>query len=431
MSGENGMPAVSPPVAGSGPDLATIVTHGLCAGCGLCESLAGRDRVEMTITSYGQIRPVTKAPIEEATMAAIRAVCPGIRIEGPDPANAGKSGRMDPVYGPIRTLHRGWACDPDLRYRAAAGGGMSALSIYLLETRAVDAILHVRASKEEPLLTDAQISRSREEVISGAQSRYGPAAPLVHVHRLLDEGCRFAVAAKPCDVAAIRNLALIDPRVDAQIPYLITNFCGGVPTVHTARKIVKHFGVEADDVETFRWRGEGWPGPTHIGTKRGIVHELSYDFVWYDPSAPWTYDMQYRCKICPDAIGELSDVACPDGWVMEEGKPVHKESPGQNVFVARTAKGEKLVADAAAAGAIELAPIAFEEFAAMHADHRPRKIEWPARVLALRLSAEPVPRFKRLRRWRMVLMNGFWGNLDALLGGMLRVREGRHREPLI
>ena len=49
----------------------------------------------------------------------------------------------------------------------------------------VDAVLHVRASTVDPVETDAIVSRARDEVISGAQSRYGPAAPLVHVHRLL------------------------------------------------------------------------------------------------------------------------------------------------------------------------------------------------------------------------------------------------------
>ena len=29
------------------PDLETIVTHGLCTGCGLCASLAGRDRLSV------------------------------------------------------------------------------------------------------------------------------------------------------------------------------------------------------------------------------------------------------------------------------------------------------------------------------------------------------------------------------------------------
>ena len=415
----------------SAPDLETIVAHGLCAGCGLCESLAGADRVEMHITSYGQIRPTVKRAPDAATMDAIRAVCPGIRVVGPDPANAGPNGRMDPVFGPVRSLHRGWSADPAIRHHAAAGGAMTALSVFLLEAGKVDAILHVRASGEDPVLTEARVSRTRDEAIEGAQSRYGPAAPLVHVHRLLDAGLRFAVAAKPCDIAAIRNLATIDPRVETQVPYLITIFCGGVPTVHTAHRIAAHVGVAPDEIETFRWRGEGWPGPTHIRTKAGAVHELGYDYVWYTDGVPWSYDIQYRCKICPDAIGELADVACPDGWVMENDRPVHQEAPGQNVFVARTEKGEALVREAAAAGAIELAPIAFEEFAAMHGDHAPRKIEGPARRAALALTGEPRPRFPGFRHWRMIWRNGFWGNLEALLGGLRRVREGTHREPLI
>ncbi len=413
------------------PDLETIVAHGLCAGCGLCESLAGRSHVEMRITSYGQIRPIVKQQPDATVMDQIRTVCPGIRLDGPDPAQAGATGRMDPVFGPIRSLHRGWAADPAIRYRSAAGGGMTALGVHLLETGKVEAVLHVRASTSDPVLTDAIVSHTREEVISGAQSRYGPAAPLVHVHRLLDEGIRFAVLAKPCDIGAIRNLATMDARVGRQIPYLITIFCGGVPTIHTARKIAAHVGMAPDEIDVFRWRGEGWPGPTHIRSKSGEVKELSYDFVWYEPGVPWTYDMQYRCKICPDAIGELADVACPDSWVMENGKPVHKEAPGQNVFVARTEKGEALVQDAAAAGAIALAPISFEDFDAMHSDHKPRKTEGPVRRAALPMSGEPFPRFRRFRTWRMVWMNGLWGNLEALLGGLRRVREGKHLEPLV
>ena len=412
------------------PDLETIVAHGLCAGCGLCESLAGRARVEMRITSFGQIRPTVKEPLAEAVMERIRAVCPGIRLDGPDPKQAGAHGRMDAAFGPIRSLHRGWAGDPKIRHKSAAGGGMTALGIHLLETGKVDAVLHVRASTTDPVLTDAVVSRTRDAVIAGSQSRYGPAAPLVHVHRLLDEGIRFAVLAKPCDIGAIRNLATIEPRVTEQIPYLVTIFCGGVPTAHTARKIAKYVGLEPDELATFRWRGEGWPGPTYMRSRSGEEKSLTYDYVWYTQDVPWSYDMQYRCKICPDAIGELADVACPDGWVMENGTPVHKEAPGQNVFVARTEKGEALVREAAAAGAIELAPISFEEFDAMHSDHKPRKLEGPARRAALKLMGEPFPRYRRFRSWRMVRMNGFWGNLEALLGGLRRVREGRHLEPL-
>ena len=133
------------------PDLQTIVAHGLCAGCGICESIAGRDSVEMGVTSYGQMRPHVRQDPGEAAMAAIREVCPAIRLVGPDPAVAGPDGLMHEVWGPIRTMHRGWATDEALRFRSAAGGAMTALGCFLLEAGKVDAVVQVRASAERPM----------------------------------------------------------------------------------------------------------------------------------------------------------------------------------------------------------------------------------------------------------------------------------------
>jgi coenzyme F420 hydrogenase subunit beta len=308
---------------------------------------------------------------------------------------------------------------------------MTALGGFLLESGKVDSILHVRASSENPLLTDAQISTTADDVKTGAQSRYGPAAPLVHVHRLLDEGRRFALLGKPCDVAAIRNLARIDPRVEDQIPYCLTIFCGGIPTLHTARKIAAHHGVPEDEVEVFRWRGNGWPGPTHVEARGGKTYDLTYDQTWFDPSRPWSYEIQFRCKICPDAIGELADVSCPDGWVMKDGKPIHEEAPGVNVLVARTERGERLVTEAAAAGVIELAPFAIEQLDAMHGDHLPRKLENPARIAALRVMGEPAPLFSHFRSWRMIWRAGLLRSFRAFSATKRRILAGANREPLL
>ncbi len=414
----------------SAAELESIVAHGLCTGCGLCASLAGGDRVEMRVTGFGQIRPRAARALDAATLEGIRSICPGVRVAGAgDPRGAGAAA-VDPGWGPIRAIHRSWAADEAVRFRAAAGGSLTALGVFLLESGEVDAVLHVRASARSPLRTDAQVSTSAEAVRSGAQSRYGPAAPLVHVHRLLDEGRRFAVFGKPCDVAAIRNLARIDPRVSEQIPYLLTIFCGGVPSLHTARKIASFFGVDEEEVEVFRWRGNGWPGPTHIETRDGRVYDLSYDETWFDPARPWSYDIQFRCKICPDAVGELADVACPDGWVMRDGQPIHEEAPGVNLILARTERGERLVAAAAAAGAIELAPFSIEQLDAMHADHLPRRLENFARVLALRLMGEPAPSFSGFRRWKMFRRAGLLRSLRAFAATARRVRARAHREPL-
>jgi coenzyme F420 hydrogenase subunit beta len=409
-------------------DLETVVRSGLCTGCGICESVAGRDAVEMRLSPIGQLRPLVKHPLPKAVEQRALALCPGVEVVGPT-SQPGID--MSPVWGPIASLQRGWSADPDVRWRAAAGGAMTALGLYLLESGQVDAILHVRANESDPTRTDAQVSRTREEVIGGSQSRYGPAAPLVHVHRLLDDGVRFAVLAKPCDISAVRALQRTDVRARDQIRACVTLFCGGVPSLRMADAIVRHHGVTPDEVTLFRFRGEGWPGPLRTGTADGSTYDISYDDAWYDASATWTYDMQFRCKVCPDAIGEVADVSCPDGWVMEGGKPLHDEGPdGVNLVIARTDTGRRLVEAAVGDGYLETAPCSYDELDLMHRDHYPRKLSAPARAAGMRLGGQPSLRIRRYRALTVTRRAGLRRTVDALLGSARRVRRGANREPL-
>ena len=413
------------------PDLQTIVSSGLCTGCGLCVSIAGREQAKMTLTSASRIRPQEISPIDDECMEKIRAVCPGIALTGPGEDQVEDCGVLHDLWGPVRTIHRGWSTDDETRFQSAAGGGMTALACYLLETDRVDAIVHVRASQDRPMETDTIVSTTVEEVRSGSQSRYGPAAPLVDIMQLLDQGIRMAVLAKPCDVAAIRKLAKIDSRVEAQIPYLITIFCGGVPTLETAKRIAKYQGISTEEIAVFRWRGNGWPGPTHIETHDGRKYDLTYSKVWSSNDVPWKYDVQFRCKICPDAIGELADICCPDSWIMVDGKPVHDEAPGENLFIARTKRGQELVAAAAAAGVIHLEPFSLDELDAQHADHITRKIENPARVQALAIEGELQPKFQQFRSAKMIAIAGKERHQAAIKRTRARIQNSDHLEPLV
>ena len=410
-------------------NLDQIVENGLCAGCGICESIAGQNTVEMTLTSDQRLRPKTKTSIVSEHFQQILKVCPGITITGPKKGSSGSSHRINKVFGPILSLYRGWATDEKIRFHAAAGGALTALGIYLLESKQVDAVLHVEASSDYPLLTNALVSTSSRQLYDGAQSRYGPAAPLTQVNQLLDEGYVFAVIGKPCDIAAIKNLATVDERVKDQIPYTLTIFCGGVPSLKMPTDMASHFGVKVPDLRRFRFRGEGWPGMTHIETKDGRSFNLTYDESYLNQEASWTYDSQFRCKICPDAIGELADVACPDGWVIENGQPIHKEAPGANIFVARTQKGEKLLRDAELAGVVVLKPFTETELGVMHGDHIPRKILWPARMLGLKLSGKPAIKVKGYRKWKAIIMSGPVLFFENLSGTFRRARTQKRVEP--
>ncbi|NVO56981.1 Coenzyme F420 hydrogenase/dehydrogenase, beta subunit C-terminal domain [Rhodobacteraceae bacterium B1Z28] len=373
---------------------------------------------------------MVKEKVSDEQLKAIHAVCPGLHVTAPDPKVAGPNGKNHPVWGPIRDMKRGWSSDPAVRFRAAAGGTLTQFGIHLLETGKVDAIVHVRTSKGNPMLSDAHVSTTREEVIEGSQSRYGPAAPLVNVHKLLDEGKRFAVIAKPCDIAAIRNLQKSDPRAKEQIPYCLTLFCGGYASALTPPKIARYHGVEPENVAVFRFRGNGWPGPLRVESKQGEIFDLGYEDSFDKEDLPWTYDVQFRCKICADAIGEQADISSPDAWVLKDGVPIYDEAPGVNLLIARTETGEKLLNEVIASGEMETAPFDMQEMDAMHASHLPRKLQFPGRHLGVWLAGQPITSFRGFRWWKALLRGGLLENFKSMYGTWKRVRRGDNLEPL-
>ncbi|MBO67490.1 MAG: hypothetical protein CL398_04190 [Acidiferrobacteraceae bacterium] len=406
-------------------NLDTIIESGLCVGCGICQSLAGRETVTMEVSPDQRLRPRTKKPLADVAFQKIVQVCPGVTLRGPTKDQAGPAGTTHNTFGPITCLYRGWASNENVRFHGASGGVLTALATHLLESGKVEAVLHVEASAEEPIMTNARVSTSARQIYDGAQSRYGPGAPLTKVHHLLDANCVFLVIGKPCDIAAIKNLARFDERVETQIPYMFTMFCGGLPSLQMPSDMAEHFGVKVNELSRFRFRGDGWPGLTHMETQDGRSFDLTYQECYLSENTPWTYDAQFRCKICPDSIGELADVVCADdGSVLENEKPMDRAVPGLSIIISRTPKGEVLLRDAESSGAIVLESLSEAELVTMHASHIPRKIGWPARTLGLVLAGNPTIKVRRFRRAKAILASGPIDFLKNLIGTFRRVRRG-------
>lgn len=402
-----------------------VVGSGMCTGCGLCASIAP-DKISMGLNVDGNMRPLQSSPLSEAEQETFEASCPGIEVRGPGrPANT----KVDVVIGPFRELHRSWSSDDAVRFKAAAGGTLTALGRYLLASGEVEAIVQVRSNPERPWLTDSVVSLTEEEVIAGAQSRYGPSAPLVNVHRLLDQGTRFVVIAKPCDISAIRALAKVDPRVNQQIPFLLTIFCGGVHNAHVPKAIMRHHGLDEDEVAVVRYRGEGWPGPMRVQAKDGRQFDMEYNDVW--TKKKWKYALQFRCKVCPDAVGESADISVPDGWVLKDGRPTYEEAPGTNAAVVRTPKGQDLVRRAVEAGYLDLDPLSLEEARQMHVSHMDRKLTAQAQLHSVRAAGEPATRATNYRLWSTLRSAGLRRLWSRCWGTWRRVKRGDNRESLI
>lgn len=235
--------------------------------------------------------------------------------------------------------------------------------------------------------------------------------------------------AKPCDISAVRALGRVDPRVGQLIPYMLTIFCGGVFSAQIAKAVLRHHGVDEQEVVLYRYRGEGWPGPLRVQTRNGTTYDMPYPR-WYE-TGKFSYETQFRCKICPDQLGEVADISAPDGWILRNGKPIHDEAPGTNVAIVRTAAGEKLLRAAVAAGWLEIAPVSVQEIDQMHAEKPIRKTAASAALLALRLMGQKSLKLSGYRTVSSLRWAGFRGIFQQFVGTVRRVKARDNREHLI
>jgi coenzyme F420 hydrogenase subunit beta len=401
-----------------------IVEGGLCIGCGLCRSVAGPGRVDLVMTPEGRERPVARDSLDQATLARINAVCPGTRIGGADPRASSATAQSDIIWGPAERMSIGYAGDPDVRFRGATGGVLTALGQFLLSSGRARFILHVGASRSAPMRSERRLSFDTASVLEGAGSRYGPAAPLLDFSEILDRGEPFALIAKPCDITAVRNLAKIDQRVERYMRYALTLVCGGASDLAKSEEVLQRFGVAENELSLFRYRGYGNPGPTRLETKDGRAFELTYQQLWED-EAKWM--IQPRCKICPDAVGQGADLAATDVW--PGGGPTGLDE-GFNGIIVRTTRGLELYEAAVAAGAIVVERAAtFSDFDLFQPHQvNKRRAVW-ARLRGMEAAGKPVPMVTDLRLEGCARQNSVRDNLAEARGARDRARRGRLGEP--
>jgi coenzyme F420 hydrogenase subunit beta len=403
--------------------LEEIVGNGLCIGCGLCRSIAGRDQIDLVMTPQGRERPLVRRPLERADLERINAVCPGTRIGGTDTA-ACNTAMHDTVWGAAERLSIGYARDPLVRFRGSTGGVLTALGQFLLSSSRVNFVLHVGASRSAPMRSERRLSFDAAAVLDGAGSRYGPVAVLTDFCEILERAEPFALIAKPCDVTAVRNLGRIDARVDRYMRYALTLVCGGASDLRKSAEVLQHFRIHESELALFRYRGHGNPGLTRIETKDGRAFELTYQQLWEDESK-WM--IQPRCRICPDAIGLEADIAASDVW--PGGSPTGEDA-GFNGIVVRTARGLELYEAAVAAGALTI------DHSATYADFdrfqphqvRKRRAVW-ARLKALQVSGKPVPQVTNLGLEDCARQNTLRENLAEYRGARGRAGASSLTEP--
>jgi len=402
-----------------------IVEQGMCIGCGACQSIAGNESIEMQLVDNRDFVAVPKKELESTIVDQILSVCPGTKVEGLPESLVEQDSAYDEVWGIWRQITMAHARDKEIRHQGSTGGLLTALALFLLESKTVDFILHARASTTHPAFGERVISRTSEDVILAAGSRYGPTPTLIDIVQILEQCERsnetFAFIGTPCDVTALRNLAVLDPRVDRYCRYQLTMVCGGFMHIAGLRNVLDQMCVDMDQIDSIRYRGFGCPGPTRIEMKDNTVREIDYLDFWGEDDSAW--ELPHRCKICPDGIGDSADIAAADAW--DGGAPdrlTQSDDLGSNATIVRTLSGEKLFKSAVDAGyiyqGVKLTPRDMDRFQP-HQVRKKRSV-W-ARFVGMRAAKTVVPDVRGLRLKPLARRNSIKINIEQARGAKKRV----------
>lgn len=400
------------------PTVAKVLKANLCSGCGLC---AGITHSAMVVEQPGFNRPRIVAPVSQQAERTIAGSCPGAVVAPWRPA-----AHQHEYWGPYLALRTGHATDERLRHRASSGGALSAVLVYALESKRVDAVVEVVADPSRPTRNLVTIATSADEIFAGAGSRYAPSSPLEGIAELLEREDRLAFVGKPCDVSALRLLGQHDARVTERFPLMLSFFCAGIPSLKRSDAVIRAMGLNPEELHSFRYRGEGWPGHAAALSRDGIEKQMTYAESW---GGVLSKEIQFRCKICPDAVGGSADLVCADAWHCDAGGyPIFEDLPGRSLIVPRTSVGADLLGGAVKARALKLdaKELKADDVDRMQPGQTGKKSLVAARTAALRLLLRPVPVMKNLgvgnaskRAPSRLKLKNFLGMIRRVVGGRM------------
>ncbi|MBN2286349.1 MAG: Coenzyme F420 hydrogenase/dehydrogenase, beta subunit C-terminal domain [Tissierellales bacterium] len=387
-----------------------IIKADLCLGCGLCEAIATKEKCKMGLAENGFYRPLFTKPVTREVIKTISNCCPGISIRNHRDNND--------IWGKVAEIKEAWSSDPTIRKKGSSGGILTSLAVFLLENKLVDGILQVGKSESHYLYNELKISKTREEVINNASSRYAPALVFDQMKFILDQNNdKYAFIGKPCDIAGIKNFVQEFPQYKDRVIYHFAIFCAGMPSYNGTKKIIENSGIQ-DEPVNLKYRGDGWPGFFEVKFKKNPPYKVSYNDSWGNVLGK---HLGMRCKICPDGIGLLADIVAGDSWNTKDGYPDFEESDGRSFVLIRNKKGTELFQQALAHKAIISKSLEQTKIKEIQNYQYLRRLLAGYRILAVQIFTGGLLSFKRLSLFKLSLKANFFTGISNLLGTAKRL----------
>ena len=167
-----------------------------------------------------------------------------------------------------------------------------------------------------------------------------------------------------------------------------------------------------------QYRGDGWPGNFKAEWADGDIREMSYNDSW---GKILGRKIAFRCKVCPDGIGLLADLAVGDSWNTKDGYPDFNDDKGRSFVMIRTTKGQTIFNEACRTGSVVSRPLDRRQLQSMQPFQYHRRLMAGWRLIPLKMMNPRLLDFSGLGLVSMIKQSPKRKGIREMLGTMKRI----------
>jgi len=299
----------------------------------------------------------------------------------------------DNLQGYVEKTFVAHAADDTIRSNGTSGGMVTALLIYLLNTKTIAGAIVAGSPSDDPCKTKGILATTPEEIANAGQSKYCLSSSMDVLQTLRRKKGQFAVVGLPCQVQGLRKLIACDPSLGEKIFCIFGLYCHCNMEPYIQRDILKNRGIDPASITRFNFRGGVWPGGFHVVNKDGIgipLHSTLYttilNVLFKIYGAP-------RCYLCVDALSEYADISFGDFWAHDYSGDFSKLERC-TLISQRTKKGKEILQKAEDDGAITLHHLPVDRYSKRIINMaKGKKSRNLARIIRLKKKGRPTPEY--------------------------------------
>jgi coenzyme F420 hydrogenase subunit beta len=328
----------------SKPFINTIVKDGFEYGTGIWPFV--NNKLSIRMNNYGEYETYIKKENETFTQLEIDALkevnCLFSSINETDMArelfSKNNDINFDDRIGFFLNLYVGHVLEGSYRENASSGGFGTWIFTELLRLGHIDSVIHVKESHNTEKLFEYRVSRSTDEIIEGAKTKYYP-VELSEVLKVIKNNYgKYAVIGVPSFIMELRLLSKHDSDIRNRIKFYIGLVCGHQKSTKFADLLAWQCGIKPGDLKSIDFRKKLDYGPSSAyavevcglinGQVKTVTREMKNIY-----GGDWGKGL-FKVKasdFSDDVMNETADLTLGDAWLPE----YTKDNKGNNILVVR------------------------------------------------------------------------------------------------